>query len=684
MCIPHLTLLRSAAFAAALFLATAPLDAQEIACGPLPGNPQYEAWQIIGLPQSSLVFARDSSLIGEIGLDWRTTISIRTLPRYVGQAFIAVEDQRFYQHDGVDLVGVAGAIKGKLLGEQRGGASTITQQLVGNMHPDLIDRRDVSVGRKLREQAAAREMEKHYNKDQILEGYLNTINFGHRWCGIEAAARHYFGTTAAKLTLAQAATLAALPKSPAGYDPARHPDKAKVRRDLILGLMAEQKYITRELADQTRKEPVKTAPNNGMSVAAPYFVDAVRQIAERAGVPITAGGLRVYTTADPLLQRSAAEALVEGTAKVEARPGYKHPRFSPENPSRTDYLQGMVVAVDPASGDVRALVGGRDYAASPFDRAINALRQPGSSFKPFVYAKALEDSIPARTIVPDTALAIPLPNGDVYRPKDDDGEFLGPMSIRDALVHSRNSVAIQLGMRVGMDSVAALAARLGIDTPILPYPASAIGATEVRPLDFIGAWTAFATNGQVVTPRLLTRIEDHTGRVLYELPAVSPRQVLDPAVAFVLRDMMREVVERGTGTAARRAVPDSVPVAGKTGTTNDNTDLWFVGMTPDLVAGVWLGFDKRKSIAQGVAGGSLAAPIWGQMMGRYYENRAAGAFPIASDIIAAEVDRDTGELATSRTSESKRTLEFFVPGSEPAALRDNPWKIAQWGALIAR
>src|SRR5215203_4234894 len=247
--------------------AQSPVTASKASTGPV--------WQIVPQPQSSLVYARDGSLIGEIGRESRTTVSIRSLPKYVGQAFVAVEDQRFYQHDGVDLIGVAGAIKGKILegitGDHRGGASTITQQLVGNMHPDQIDRRDLGLGRKLREQQAAREMERHYSKEQILEGYINTITFGHGWYGVESAARHYFGKTASRLTLAEAATLAALPKTPVGYDPTRYPDKAKARRNLILSLMAEQGFITPALAERAKQEPVTTVKDGGTSAPSQYF-----------------------------------------------------------------------------------------------------------------------------------------------------------------------------------------------------------------------------------------------------------------------------------------------------------------------------------------------------------------------------------------------------------------------------
>lgn len=647
------------------------------------GAQQVEAWQIVIPPQASIVFARDGSMIGEVGKESRFNVPLRALPKYVGQAFIAVEDQRFYQHDGVDLVGVAAAIKDNLLGDRRG-ASTITQQLVGNMHPDLIDRTDRSLGRKLKEQSAAREMERHYNKEQILEAYLNTIDYGHGWRGIEMAARHYFGKGAAQLTIAEAATLAGLPKSPPLYDPIKFPDRARQRRNLILGLMAGQKYITRDQMTQAQREPLATAPNLGRSVTAPYFVDAVRQTAEQFGADLNGGGFKVFTTLEPALQKAAADALVQGTAAVEAREGYRHPKMADLPRNRDDYLQGLVVALDPFTGDVRAMVGGRDYSRSPFNRAAYAQRQPGSSIKPFVYARALMDSIPANAIVPDTALAIPQPNGDVYSPENSDNQFLGSITMREALVQSRNPVAVQLGLRVTMDSVAALVQRVGFDTPMQPFPSSAIGASVVRPVNFVAAYSAFATNGVAVEPRYVTRIEDRAGRVVYSAPTPAPRQVLDPRVAFIVRDILREAAERGTGAAARRIVPAQIAIAGKTGTTNDNADVWFMGVTPSLVAGVWLGFDKPKTIMPGVGGGSLAAPIWANMVKRYYGSGSAGSWYAPAELSYAELDRASGQLADSLTPPDRRYVEYFLPGTEPPLLRVNPWKIPQWGPFITR
>jgi len=643
---------------------------------PLRAQGAAEAWQLVPQPQSSLVLARDGQLIGELGTQFRVSVPIRTLPTYVGEAFIAVEDQRFYKHDGVDVVGMAAAFKDALRGHARG-ASTITQQLVGNMHPDLIDRADRSIARKIHEQNAAREMERHYDKQQILEAYLNQIHFGHGWYGIEEASRHYFGIPAARLSLAQAATLAALPKGPALYDPVRHPDRARDRRDLVLTLMAQQGYATSDAVAAAKAEPVVTAPSMGIS-AAPYVVDVVRQEAETAGLPVMTGGFQITTTIDAQMQQLAADALASGLTRAEARAGYKHPQFATRAPGSSDYLQGAVVALDPEDGDVLAMVGGRSYADSHFDRAINAVRQPGSAFKPIVYATAIADTFTASSIVFDTALTIPLDRNGVYRPRNDDGQFLGPMTLRDALVHSRNPVAVQLGTVEGMDTITALAHALGITTSISPYPSSAIGASAVRPLDLVAAYAAFDNGGSPVTPRFIHHIIDASGRQVYAGRTAARDSVLDPRVAFIVRDMMRDVVTRGTATSVRRYLPERVDAAGKTGTTNNDTDAWFVGMTPEVVAGVWVGFDKPVPIAPGAAGGSVAAPIWGDMMGRYYQQRSSGDWNLPAGLVAVDFDRDKLAPADSTTLPDRHYTEYFIDGTQPG----DPWALFADGPII--
>jgi len=646
-----------------------------------------EPWQIVPQPQSSQILARDGSLIGEVGAQIRTSVPLASLPRYVPQAFIAVEDQRFYQHDGVDMVGIAGAIKDNILGERRG-ASTITQLLVGNMHPDIVDRTDRGIGRKLREQAAAREMEKRYSKTQILEAFLNQISFGNGWYGIEAASRHYFGKSASKLTLPEAATLAAMPKGPALYEPVKYPARVRQRRNAVLALMAQQGYITPAQSRAAQNTPLVTAPNYGMSAAAPYFVEVVKIQAQRAGVPVAQGGYRIHTALDPALQTSAVISLTEGIAEVESREGYRHPTAVGKG-RESAYLQGLVVAMDPGTGDVRALVGGRNYSESQFDRAVDGKRQPGSSFKPIVYAAAIADSIPPNAMVSDTAISIRMPNGSVYRPDNSDHEFLGAMTLREALSRSRNVVAVQLGMELGMDSVIALARRMGIEGAIEPYPSSAIGASVLQPLDLIASYTTFANLGTPVEPRFIHRIEDAAGKTVYTAPVRMLPPALDARVAFVVRDMMRDVVERGTASSIRRFLPASVPVAGKTGTTNDNTDVWFIGLTPDVVAGVWMGFDQPKTISAGAAGGSFAAPVFGRMMSRYYASsagrsaleRSAIRWTPPLGVISGEVDRVTGQLATAVTPASRRYTEYFVEGTEPESLRADPWRLFQWGPI---
>jgi penicillin-binding protein 1A len=638
-----------------------------------------EPWRIIELPQSSLVLARDGSLIGEIGREWRTSVSITTLPAYVPQAFVAVEDQRFYRHDGVDLVGVVGAVKDNILGGSRG-ASTITQQLVGNMHPDIIDRTDRSLGRKLREQQAAREMEKHYSKDQILEAYLNVILFGHGWYGIEAAARHYFGKTSSQLTLAEAATLAALPKGPAIYDPIRNPSRAKQRRDLVLNLMVEQEFITAAEARAAKATPIKVAPNAGMSVHAPYFVDAVRSNLERHGIDVSRGGFRVHTTVDPSLQRQGERALTSGIAAVEARPDFRHRTFAKRAPGSSDFLEGIFVAVAPQTGDVLALIGGRNYVEAPFNRAVNGLRQPGSAFKPFVYATAIQDSMPPNSRVADTAITLSY-DRTVYQPRNADGEFLGNMTMRTALTRSRNPVAVQLWEEVGADSVIAVARRVGLRSEIAPFPSSAIGASEVQPLNLVASYTVFANLGSSVEPRFVTRVEDPNGSTLWSPGVVRRESAMDSLSAFIVRDMLRDAVERGTASAVRRYIPESIPVAGKTGTTDEVTDVWFVGLTPDVVAGVWLGFDHPRTIIAGAAGGSLAAPIFGDAISKWYAGRSVGEWTMPTGLIVAELDRETGEIASASTAPEQRYTEYFLPGTEPSALRLDVRRLFTWGPI---
>jgi len=650
-----------------------------------------EPWRIITPAQASLVFGRDGTLIGEFGRERRMNVALRTLPKFVGQAFVAVEDKRYYQHDGVDLVGVAGAIKDAATKGSLRGASTITQLLVGNMHPDIIDRRDRSPMRKLREQQAAREMEKRYTKEQILEAFLNQISFGRGAFGIEMAARQYFAKGAADLSLIEAASLASMPKSPVQYDPGRYPDRNRERRNTVLALMAEQGYITRVQATIAQKEPVRTVTDG--SKVAPWVTDVVRVQAERGGVPVMQGGYRIHTTIDTELQRATQQALSNGLDEIETRPGFRGqrcalavtPRAATAKAPRVDAcLEGAAVVLDPSTGEVRALVGGRNYARSPFNRAVDGNRQPGSSFKAFVYAQALTQGLTASSMVADTALQIRLDNGRIYSPDNADNLFLGSLTLREAFTRSRNPVAVQLAMGVGMDSVIDLARRAGLRAPIAPYPSSALGASVVQPLDFVAAYAAFDNGGVAVEPRFIARVEDRNGRTVFTPQVPAARSAMDPRIAFIMRDMMQDVVTRGTATALRRLVPANIPVAGKTGTTNDNTDVWFVGMTPELVTGVWVGFDKPAMISPGAVGGTLAAPIAGRIIASAYSSasavRTAGQWTPPPGVVAVELDRRSGRPSGRDTPDDQRYLEWYLEGTEPGA-PVWPWSLFRLGPI---
>ena len=678
--------------AAAAFVASTLLPA---ALGAQAGRSTGDPARLIPLPQSSVIFARDgSTIIGEVGRELRTNATLRTLPRYLPAAFVAVEDKRFYQHNGVDVVGIAGALRDAIGGEARG-ASTITQQLVGNMHPDAVDRRDRSIERKVREQQAAIAMDRRYPKEQILEAYLNTISFNHGWYGVDAAARHYFGHPASRVTLAEAASLAAMPKSPVLYDPSRYPERNRERRDLILDLMAEQGYVTRAQAAAAKAEPVRVAADDGVLGASRYFVRVVQLQAQRAGVRLADGGYRVLTTLDPALQLAAAHALAEQAAALERTKGWRHQTLAQYQRQKAAgqnaaaarkpaYLQGAVVAMDPATGEVRALVGGRDYDDSPYNRAVEARRQPGSSFKPFVYAAAIAQGVPPNATVGDTAVRVPLPDGRVYAPSNSDNQFLGLLTMREALARSRNPVAVQLWQQATPDSVVALARRAGVNAVIPPYPSSALGAAAVRPIDFVAAYANFATPGRHAEPRFVVRAETQAGRAVWTPAPAAPAPGVDPGVAYIVRDMLRDVVDRGTAASVRRYVPARIPAAGKTGTTNDNADVWFVGMTPDLVAGVWLGFDAPTTITAGAAGGTLAAPVWGQMVATWYQNRQPGAAWDATPppgVVTAELDRQTGLPADSTTPPQRRYTEYFLDGTQPGARPFDPITIFRAGAV---
>jgi penicillin-binding protein 1A len=617
-------------------------------------------------PEATRVFAMDGSLVADLSPQRRVVLELRDIPPLLREGAVAVEDRRFWDHQGIDTRGVVRALWRNVSARSiREGFSTITMQLARNVFPERLPMSE-KVGRKVCEVHLARKVEREFTKREILERYLNQIYLGSGLYGVEAAAQGYFGVPVERLSPAQAALLVGLAKSPEGYNPRRHPDRAIQRRNVVLGVMAEARVIDHATAEAARSEPLDLAPPLEASGPAPYVVAAVRrELLARFGPDADVMGLRVYTGLDPDLQRAARDALVNQIERIEAGAygRYSHPK-GPAADADTPTLEGMVIVLDPQTGAVRALVGGRDFATSQFDRAFQARRQPGSAFKPLVYAAALESGLPPSTRLETTPVAIETAGSPVWRPGDHVADTVQSLSLRAALAISSNHAAVRLGQWVGEPRVATLGRRLGLSTPIPPYPSIHLGSAEVIPAELVAAFAVFGNGGYQVQPRLIERVEDLRGNVVWQAPGAR-HQVLDAGVAFLTLSLMEDVVNSGTGSAVR-ANGFWQPAAGKTGTTNEGKDVWFVGLTPDLVAGVWLGFDRPRSIMPAASGGRLAAPVWATLMTQAYRTRPVPApWTPPPNVVSAQIDDRTGYLATSQCPYEDVRIEYFLVGTEP-------------------
>ena len=682
----HPRLMRRAGFTALFGLALGgglAAGTWKAVCRDCPSIAQIYVWEPI---RATKILAHDGKLVTELYLERRTPVDIESLPPYVPKAFVAVEDKRFYKHGGFDAIGIMRAARNlalrKVFGVNAyGGGSTITQQLARHMFTEEIgfERRPT---RKLKEIKVSRELESVYKKDQILAAYINQIHYGHGWHGIETAAQHYFGKPAVEINPAEAALLAAIINAPSRYDPFTKPERATRRRNTVLALMADQGYLTEEEAKKWQQAPLPDSPRGAdESRLAPYFVEWIRiQLDDRWGGDLYKEGLRIHTTLDVDMQRAAQAAMDSGWARIERVPAFRHPKYADviakkngARGNRTPYLQGVFIAMDPHTGDIRAMIGGRDFKDSKFNRATQALRQPGSVFKPFVMTAAIAGGIPISHMIVDEPFSMPQGDGTIWAPQNFDPDYRGAINLRETLRHSVNIPTIKLGLEVGLESVVQYARRLGIRTPIPEYPAVTIGSAEVIPLQVAEAYSVFASTGYRPTARAVTRVEDAQGRVLWENRA-QIEQVLDSTTTAVVRELMRDVVDRGTGYAARDPgqgnLPYEIPAGGKTGTTNDNTNIWFVGYTPSLVALVWYGLDRPQRIVGNASGGVYAAPVWGKFMrsvyygeGRRLAKPEPWQFP--SGVTMRRIDRTTGKLATEFCPTEVIVEEVYVAGTEP-------------------
>ena len=627
--------------------------------------------------QTSKLYAADGRFIAELGLERRTLVKLDEIPQQVQQAFVITEDKRFYGHAGIDWLRVFGALFRDILARSWDqGFSTITMQLARNVFPERISREKTLV-RKIKEGKVAREIERKFEKEKILELYLNQINLGNGAYGVETAAQRYFGKSVRDLNIAEAATLAALPKAPERYNPKRHPDRAIQRRNTVIELMRRNGAITDVQAREARAYPLQLANKTDAGDTAPYFVEWIRQqLDDQFGRQLYEQGLRVFTTLDLDMQLAAERSLERQLRRIE---GGRFGKFGGETyehyiarsiagsepGQNSPYLQGAFVAIDPRNGAVKAMVGGRDFYDSKFNRATQALRQPGSSFKPMVYAAAVQNGRPASYILADTAISLEQGTGTPWTPKNYDGRFIGMMPMRRGLYESRNMVAIHAGMELGENTIINEARNFGITTPIPPYPSIYIGSADVYPMQMIASYAPFANQGIRATPNAILRVENARQEVLWQ-QTPSRTTVLSPEEAWIMVDMMKDVIRRGTAAGSVWGAGFHHPAGGKTGTTNDGTNVWFIGYTADLVAGVWIGFDRPKKIMSDAQGGRLAAPAWTAFMTEVYRRRPAPPdWPRPASIITREIDLTTGLLQTPYCPRESVRSEVYIPGTEP-------------------
>lgn len=622
----------------------------------------------IQAPVKTVVYDARGRVLHEFYRENRSPVPLRDIPRNLVNATLSTEDRSFYQHWGVDLWGVARAAITDVVHMRRTqGGSTITQQLARN----LFLTHERSFTRKLKEVALALELERNYSKDQILEMYFNQIYFGEGAYGVEAAAKTYFDKPLRELTLPECALLSGIPANPSLYSPRRQPKAALARRSKVLRNMLATKAITQVAFDNAMQAPLGVTAVRYDNDRAAYFVEMVRlHLDEKYGSnAVYEGGLKVFTTLDTDLQALAEKSLETQLQSLEADLKLKVTRARWTAPAggagggHTPYLQGSLVAIDPHNGYVRALVGGRDWNQSNFNRAVQARRQPGSAFKPFVYTAAMDNGFKPTDMIVDERVSFPGgADGEKYEPQNYDHQYRGPITLRYALQQSVNIPAIKLLRKLGVSLVASYARRMGIRSPLGQNLSLALGSSEVTLMELTSAYAVFADRGIRNEPIYLLRVEDRSGNVL-ERNAPRPSEVLSEETAATMTSMLQSVMDHGTGFPARSR-GFTLPAAGKTGTMDDYMDAWFVGFVPSLVCGVWVGYDEKKTIGPGMTGARAALPAWTDFMMGATRGRPVEDFPVPSGTVSRTVCAESGMLATE--SCPNVTSELYAEGSEPS------------------
>jgi penicillin-binding protein 1A len=550
--------------------------------------------------QASEILDRHGNVIKRIYTENRTVIPLSTMPPFLPQAFVSAEDSRFYSHPGLDLWSVFRAAINNMKSGHRGqGGSTITQQVAKS----LLLTPEKTYLRKFKEAILAWRIDTLLSKDEVLHIYLNQIYLGNGAHGVEAASQAYFAKHAKDLNLGEAALLAGLPQAPSRYAPHRHLEAAQKRQRYVLNRMTAEGYVDSDTAREAFEQPLSLASGREEALGiSGYFVQLVRKQAEKIlDTSLNRAGVRIFTTMDSMEQKQAAAALRHGVTEY----------FTGKNK-----VQGAVVSIDACNGRVRALTGGLDFNQSAFDRATLARRSAGSLFKPILYSTAFAHGYSPQSTIVDSPLSVRGGDGKMWNPKNFSGRYFGETSLTEALIHSRNIVAIKLLQKVGIKKVTKLAEQFGIQPPITADLSLALGTTGVSLLEITAAYSPFVCQGSYVAPVLITTIERNNGKQIYRAKPAT-RQVLDQTVAAEMKGLLTEVVRRGTG---KRAAGLPAPTGGKTGTTNENRDAWFVGFTQERLGGVWLGHDDNSSLGRGKNGGAVAAPIWRDFMDGTKEN----------------------------------------------------------------
>ncbi|MBI4241170.1 MAG: PBP1A family penicillin-binding protein [Candidatus Rokubacteria bacterium] len=615
--------------------------------------PSVTALETIQPIQGSKLYDENDELISEFHVERRIFVPLAQIPRALWDAVLAVEDARFHSHFGVDPMGIARAIYQNLRhGRIVEGGSTITQQLA----KVLFLTPDKSLDRKLKEAFLALELERRYSKDRILEMYLNQIYFGHSAYGVEAAARTYFGKSVTELSLAESALLAGLPRAPTSYSPFNHPDAARRRRTHVLNRMVEVGALKPADARGAAAADLGLVPIERRRTTGQYFVEYVRGLlAEKYGEDmVLKGGLNVYTTLSPTLQVHAEQALREGLKALETRTA--GPTRGARRRTVQEHPEGAILTIEPQTGYIKAMVGGSDFFRSEFNRAVQAKRQPGSAFKPFVYIAALEAGLTPATLIEDSPVTYPSGQDDKpWKPDNYDQKFRGPTTLQQGIEESVNVVAVKLQERIGIRRTVDVARRLGIQSPLHEDLTIALGSSDLSLLELTSAYGVLSNQGVWVPPTPIRYVTDASGKLLEE-HVPQGKEALSPELAYLITHMLRGVVERGTGVAAKVL---GRPLAAKTGTTNDYSNAWFIGFTPHVVTGVWVGYDLPRSLGKDETGSRVAVPIWVRYMEKVLAKMPRDDFPVPERVALIPMDLDpAGNCA-------RPVLMAFAAGTEP-------------------